>query len=75
MGDFNAEPRDDFLMDFCDVYNLKNLVKVPTCFKNLEKPTSIDLMLTNSCRNFQSSCAIETGLLDFDKMTVTILKI
>ena len=24
MGDFNAEPRNHFLMDFCDVYNLKN---------------------------------------------------
>ena len=48
MGGFNAEPQDHFLMDFCDGYNLKNLIKVPTCFKNPEKPTSIDLMLTNS---------------------------
>ena len=24
MGDFNAEPHNHFLMDFCDVYNLKN---------------------------------------------------
>ena len=46
MGDFNAEPHDHFLIDFCDVYNLKNLLKVPACFKNPEKPTSIDLMLT-----------------------------
>ena len=61
-------------MDFCDVYNLKNLIKVPTCFKNPEKPTSIDLMLTNSYRSFQNSCAIETGLSDFHKMIVTILK-
>ena len=74
MGDFNAEPHDHFLMDFCDVYNLKNLIKVPTCFKNPEKPTSIDLMLTNSYRSFQNSCAIETGLSDFHKMIVTILK-
>ena len=48
IGDFNAEPHDHFLMNFCDVYNLKNLIKVPTCFKNPETPTSIDLMLTNS---------------------------
>ena len=40
MGDFNAEPPyDHFLMDFCDVYNLKNLIKVLTCFKNPERPT------------------------------------
>ena len=31
IGDFNAEPHDHFLMDFCNVYNLKNLIKVPTC--------------------------------------------
>ena len=32
MGDFNAEPHDQFLMNFCDVYNLRNLINVPTCF-------------------------------------------
>ena len=74
MGDFNAEPHDHFLMDFCDVYNLKNLIKVPACFKNPERPTRIDFMLTRSYRSFQNSCAIETGLSDFHKMIVTILK-
>ena len=74
MGDFNAELHDHFLMGFCDVYNLKNLIKDPACFKNTERPTSIDLMLTNSYRSFQNSCAIETRLSDFNKMTVTILK-
>ena len=59
MGHFNEEPQDHFLMDFCDVYDLKNLIKVTTCFKNPESPTSIDVMLTNSCRSFPNSCAIE----------------
>ena len=75
MGDSNAETHDHFLMDFCDVYNLKNLIKVPTCFKNPERPTSIDAMLTNSYRSFQNSYAIETGLSDFHEMIATILKI
>ena len=61
-------------MDFCDVYNLKNLIKVPTCFKNSERPNSIDVMLTNSYRSLQNSCAIEMGLSDFHKMIVIILK-
>ena len=74
MGDFNAEPHDHFIMDFCDVYNLKNLIKVSTCFKNLERPTSINVMLTNSYGSFQNSCSIDTGLSDFHKMIVTILK-
>ena len=61
-------------MDFCDVYNLKNLIKVPACFKSPGKPNSIDLMLTNLYRSSQNSCAIETGLPDFHKMIVGILK-
>ena len=52
MGDFYAEPHDHFLINFCDVYNLKNLIKVRTCLKNSESPTSIDVMLANSYRIF-----------------------
>ena len=31
-------------------------------------------MLTNRQRGFQNSCAIDTGLSDFHKMTVTLLR-
>ena len=34
----------------------------------------MDLILTNSQRSFQNSCAIETGLSDFHRMTVMVLK-
>ena len=74
MGDFNDESHDHFLMDFCDAYILKNLIKVPTCVKNPARPTSIDVILTNLYRSFQNSCAIETRLSHFNKMIVTILK-
>ena len=56
---------------FCESHNLKSLIKEPTCFKNPERTSCIDLILTN---NFQNSCIIETGLSDFHKMTVTVLK-
>ena len=62
------------MKDFCLNYNLKSLICVPTCFKNPDNPSCIDLILTNSAGSFQSSCAIETGLSDFHKMTVTIMK-
>ena len=61
------------MREFCDSYNLKNLIKEPTCFKNASNPSCIDLMLTNS-RSFQNSLNIETGLSDFHKMTLTVLK-
>ena len=46
----------------------------PRCFKNPEKPSCIDLILTNCPRSFQNSCTIETGLSDFHKLVVTVMK-
>ena len=37
-------------------------------------PTCIYLILTNAPQKFQSSCVLETGLLDFHLMTVTVLR-
>ena len=74
MGDFNADKNKTSLKDFCQLYNLKHLIKVPTCYKNPENPSIIDLMLTNSPYSYQNSCAIEIGLSDFHKTTVTVLK-
>ena len=50
------------------------MIKEPTCFKNSEEPSCIDLILTNFPRCFQNSMAIETGLSDFHKMTITIMR-
>ena len=50
-----------FLKEFCDFYNLKNLMKVPTYFKNLDFPRSIDVILTTSYRRFHNPSVIETG--------------
>ena len=63
------------LHGFCQLYNLLNLIKVPTCFKNPQNPSCIDLILTNRHNCFQNSIAIETGLSDFHKMTITVLKL
>ena len=30
MGDVNVDGDNGFLKEFCDLYNLKNLIKVPT---------------------------------------------
>ena len=74
IGDLNSETKEPIIREFCDSYNLKNLIKEPTCFKNPSNPSCIDVMLTNSNRSFQKSLNIETGLSDFHKMTVTVLK-
>ena len=73
VGDFNALETEQDINDFMDLFALKNLVKEPTCFKT-GNPRCIDLILTNRERNFQHTTAIETGLSDFHKLIVTVLK-
>ena len=62
------------LEEFCASYNLKNLIKQPTYFKNPDNSTLIDHILTNLPKSFHSSSAYETGLSDFHKLTLTVLK-
>ena len=57
LGDFNAEVSEPIMEEFCALYNLKNLMKTPTCliglstcFKNPRNPSSIDVILTNCFR-------------------------
>ena len=52
LGDFNTEPTDTALSNFCEIYNLKNLIKDKTCFKNPNKPSCIDLIITNRPKCF-----------------------
>ena len=54
--------------------NAKNIVKEPTCYKSLSNPSCIDLVITNSSSSFQNTKAISTGLSDFHKMVITVLK-
>ena len=49
----------------CDINCLKTLIKVPTCLKNPDKPTCIDLTLTNRPNIFQHSSAFKTDHSDF----------
>ena len=74
LGDFNAGVEDSSIKTFCSSYNLTSMINKPTCYKNPEKPSCIDLILTNYPRSFQNSCAIETGLSDFHKLVVTVMK-
>ena len=74
MGDFNAEPSEYAMEEFMKLYNLKNLVKGPTCFKNPLNPSCIDLILTNRKNSFQNAHIIETGISDVHRMVVTVMK-
>ena len=74
LGDLNAQQENISLRLFNETYNLENLIKEPTCFKNPLNPSSIDVMLTNDTNCYQNSVTLETGLSDFHKMTISVLK-
>ena len=74
LDDFNSESIETAMVDFENIYNLKNLIKEPTCFKNPSNPSSINVIRSNRCKSFFSSKAIETGLSDHHKLTITSLK-
>ena len=74
MGDFIAGVEEKHMKCFCDNYNLKNLIKQPTCYKNPGNPTCIDLMLSNAPRSFQSTCVLETGLPDVHLITLAVMR-
>ena len=65
---FNVNVRNSYMTGFCDTYDLRSLITEPTCYKNPEKSTCIDVILTNHPRSFQNSCILVTGLSDFHKI-------
>ena len=75
LGDLNSQPTESAVRDFCEIYSYKNLIKDNTCFKNLLKPSCMDLIITNRPKSFQNSVTVETGLSDFQKMRLTVMKV
>ena len=74
LGDFQVQIKEANMKLFCENYNLKSVIKEPTCYKNPNKSTCIDLILTNVARMFQSKCVTETGLSHFNLMTVAVIR-
>ena len=45
-----------------------------TCFKSTNNPICVDLFVTYSSKSFQNTVTFSSGLSDFHKMILTILK-
>ena len=75
LGDINSEMHEYAMKEFTETYNLNNLVKDHTCFKNPLNPSLIDLILTNRSRSFQNTQTIKTGLSDHHKLTITVIRV
>ena len=74
IGDFNAEDTEPCLSQFLFEYDGKNIVSEKTCFKSKDNPSCIELFITKSPNSFHNTSTITTGLSDFHKMVITVLK-
>ena len=55
-------------------HHLQSKNKEPSCYKNPNNPSCIDLFLTNSPRSFYRTKTFFTGLSDFHKLVLSIFK-
>ena len=62
------------MSSFLGQYNACSLVREPTCFKSIGNPSCIDLFITNKSKSFQNTITLATGLSDFHKMVITVMK-
>ena len=75
IGDFNISESDPCFCDFNNQYDAKNIVKEPTCFKSINNPSTIDLIVTNNPRSFWNTKAFKNSLSDFHSLVATVLNI
>ena len=74
VGDFNTEITGHYIESLFYEHELSNLVKEKTCFKNIQNPSCIDLLLTNNSYPFQQTTTVCSGLSDSHKLVLTVLK-
>ena len=72
IGDFKAG--ESVLAQFLHDYNAVNIIHENTCYKSMNNPSCSDLIITNSPNSIQSTSTFCTGLSDFHKLVVTVLK-
>ena len=74
LGDFNVQENETILSEFLNAYNAKNIVKNKTCFKSIENPSCVDLIVTDKPGNFHHANVFETGILHHHKLVTTVSK-
>ncbi|XP_062612802.1 uncharacterized protein LOC134274545, partial [Saccostrea cucullata] len=52
------------LLDICDIFDFTNLVKGPTCFTRIAKPSLLDVCLTKDDTKINKICNFSCGLSD-----------
>ena len=78
MGDMNFNMLDNekcsILKDSSNIFCLKNLVKTPTCFTKISKPTLLDVILTNQENKCSKICNFGCRLSDVHNLIAIQVK-
>ena len=76
MGDLNVDfmITNHPLTDIMDLYDYVNVVKKPTCFKSVSKPTLLDVILSNKPRILGPTININTAISDFHNLIGVSMK-
>ena len=74
IGDFNAEDTEACLTQFLFEYDAKNIISEKHALKVKTTLAVLALFITNSPNSFQNTSTITTGLSDFHKIVITVLK-
>ena len=72
--DLSSPNKGKTLLDIMESFSLINLIKEPTCFKNAESPTLIDVILTNSHTFMCNTSVYNCSISDFHSMIFTCIR-
>ena len=74
LGDFNVQENETILSEFLNAYNAKNIVKNKTCFKSIENPSSVDLIITDKPGSFQHTNVFEIGISNHHELVTAVME-
>ena len=74
LDDFDVKESETILSEFLNAFNAKNIVKNKICFKRIENPTCVDLIITDKPGSFQHTNIFETGISDHHELVTTVYK-
>ena len=78
LGDLNfnmlVQEKSAPLTELCDIFNLTNIVKEPTCFPKNSNPSLVDVILTNNQKTFNGTRICDTGLSDVHRLVACVMK-
>ena len=78
LGDLNfkmlVKEKSAPLIELCDIFDLTNMVKEPTCFPKNSNPSLVDVILTNKPKTFNGTRICDTGLSEVHRLVACVMK-